>query len=140
MHCVTWILPIKTVSEINCSEHWSKKHKRHKLQQFFVRQLFIHEATEITLPCEIKLTRLSPRQMDCDNLPTSMKYIKDEIAEHLTGKGGYYITKKGHVKAIKGHADNDKRITWSYHQEKYKILAVKIEIRFCDLQNDFLID
>ena len=127
---ITWILPIKTVSEINCTEHWTKKHKRHKQQQFFVRQLFKHEAIEISLPCHVKLTRLAPRMIDSDNMPTSIKFVQDEIAELLTGKGGFYVTKKGLIKAIKGHAESDKRITWEYAQEKYKTQAVRIEISF----------
>ncbi len=130
MPCVTWILPIKTISEMNCSEHWTKKSKRHKQQQFFVRQLFISEPQEIKLPCLIKLIRLAPKLLDCDNLPPSLKYVKDEIAEHLTGKGGYYQTKKGQVRAIKGHADGDKRLSWEYAQEKYTKQAVRIEIIF----------
>lgn len=129
---ITWILPIKTVSEINCSQHWTKKHKRHKQQQFFVRCLFRKETNEIKLPCAIKLTRLSPKLLDPDNMPTSMKYVQDEIAEQLTGKGGFYVTKSGKVRSIKGHADGDKRLSWSYDQEKYPMQAVKIEISYDD--------
>ena len=127
---ITWTLPIRTVSEINCSQHWTKKQVRHKQQQFFVRALFRHEGREITLPCTVKLTRLSPRTMDDDNLPTSMKYIRDEIAEQLTGKGGFYVTRAGLRKSIKGHADNDKRIHWEYAQEKAKTHGVRSEISF----------
>lgn len=130
MPCITWILPIKTVSEMNCSEHWSKKSKRHKQQQFFVRQLFKHETNKINLPCKITLTRLAPRMLDDDNMPTSMKYIQDEVAEQLTGKGGYYITRNGHRKAIKGHADGDKRLSWVYAQEKAKTQGVRLEFEF----------
>ena len=129
---VTWVLPIKTQSEMNCSEHWTKKHKRHKQQQFFVRSLFRHESAEIKLPCRIKLTRLGPRFLDPDNLPPSMKYIQDEIAEILTGKGGFYVTRRGHIKSIKGHADNDKRLSWEYAQEKYTKQAVRIEFSFSE--------
>ena len=36
MKKITWNLRIKTVSEANCTQHWTKKSKRHKLQQFFI--------------------------------------------------------------------------------------------------------
>lgn len=126
---ICWILPIKTVSEANSSEHWSKKAKRHKRQQFLVRYMFNKETEKIRLPCTVTLTRLSPRTLDTDNLQTSMKYIRDEISELLIPeKAGAYITRKGTVKRKKGHADNDPRISWCYAQEKWKVLAVKIQI------------
>ena len=130
METISFTLPIKTVSEINSTEHWRIKHKRHKIQQFFVRRYFVQNKIKVDLPCTITLTRLSPRFLDDDNLPTSMKYFRDQISEEITGKGGYYITRKKLVKAIKGHADNDRRMTWVYAQEKAKTQAVRIEISF----------
>jgi hypothetical protein len=132
MKKIEWMLPIKTVSEINSSEHWRVKNKRHKQQQFFVRSLFNHEAQEIKLPCNVKLTRLSPCLMDDDNLPTSMKYIKDEIAAQLVPEKVAYYRRKGRLISNKGHADNDSRISWGYGQEKSKRQAVRIEICFED--------
>ncbi len=114
---IDWNLPIKTVSEANCSEHWSKKHKRHKLQKKIIWVEFKRKGTKIPLPCHIKLTRVSPRFLDIgDNLPCAFKWIKDSIAAHLTGNYIY------------GRADDDKRITWEYDQEKGKSQGVKIEI------------
>jgi hypothetical protein len=130
MKILTWNLPIKTISEMNQSEHWTKKHKRHKQQQEILRLLIQNNIGLVQLPCHIKLTRLSPRQLDPDNLPPALKYIQDELAEMLTGKGGFYITKKGKVKAIKGHADNDKRMTWEYTQEKSARIGVRITIQY----------
>jgi len=128
---ISWILPIKTVSEINSSEHWSKKSKRHKIQQFFVRYLFSRESNKIELPCTIRLTRLSPRLLDDDNLPTSMKYVRDEISEILIPeKVGWYKTRTGKLKKLKGRADDDPRILWKYSQEKWPTQAVRIEIIF----------
>lgn len=131
MTLVTWILPIKTISEANTSEHWTKKAKRRKQQAFLVRYMFNRETTKIELPCDITLTRLAPRMLDPDNLPCSMKSVQDEIADILVPeKGGWYRTKKGVVKRIRGHADGDPRLTWHYGQEKWKTQAVKLEMRF----------
>jgi hypothetical protein len=129
---ITWELPLRTVSEANCSEHWSKKAKRHRQQQFFVRSLFNHEAWQIYLPCIITLTRRSMRFLDSDdNLPMAFKFIKDELSECiLAPKRKYYQNKKGAWIPIKGRYDNDPQIIWKYAQEKSKRLGIKIEIDY----------
>lgn len=112
-------LPIRTVSEANSSEHWTKKHKRHKKQQFLVTLAIKGLKCKLTLPCEIKLTRYAPRCLDKhDNLPMSFKYILDCICGIITpGKKA-------------GRADDDDRISVLYHQEKSKKYSIKIEITF----------
>lgn len=116
---VSWQLPIRTASEANSSEHWTKKAKRHRLQKKWIKAAFLKEKPQIQLPCTVVLVRLAPRALDCqDNLPCSMKYIVDAIAEELTNN------------YVPGRADGDKRITWEYRQEKGnpREYAVKIEI------------
>lgn len=114
---IEWHLPIKTVSEANSSEHWSKKHKRHKAQKKAIWWAFKRDGTNCHPPCNVKLTRISSRFLDVgDNLPCSMKYIRDAIAEELTG-----------IK-IAGRADDDERITWEYAQEKGSPQSIKVEI------------
>lgn len=125
---IIWTLPLKTVSEVNVSEHWSKKSKRHKQQQFFIRSLYSHEAEDIKLPCIVKLIRISPKLLDDDNLRSAFKWIRDELSECLIPeKLKPYVTKKGTLALIKGRADDDPRITWLYAQEKGK-LGIRIEI------------
>ena len=78
-------LLLRTVSESNCSEHWSKKHKRHKKQKLHVKYSFLQSRPKISIPCNIKLTRIAPRFLDKhDNLPCSFKYILDEICDYIT--------------------------------------------------------
>lgn len=116
---VSWQLPIKTASEANSSEHWGAKAKRHKLQKRWIKTAFLKDRPQIALPCAIVLTRIAPRELDCqDNLPCSMKYIVDAIAAHITGNH------------VAGRADGDKRISWEYHQQRGqpRQYAVKIEI------------
>lgn len=101
----TFTIPIRTVSEANSSEHWSKKSARHKKQKKWVR--IYMNGKGIHPPCHIKLTRIAPRKLDKDdNLPTSFKYIKDYIAD---------VIKPG---LAPGRADDDETITWDYAQEK----------------------
>lgn len=101
-------LPIKTVSEANLSrEHWTKKHKRHKLQKEAIRFALANRVTPDMLPCTIKLTRIAPRKLDqWENMPMSQKYILDAICELLVPN-----------KAI-GQADSDNRIQVRYEQIK----------------------
>lgn len=115
-----WDIYIKTVSEANSSEHWTKKSKRHKSQKRFIRLWSLENNIKATtLPCTIRLTRLAPGNLDADdNLRMAFKWIKDFIADEiLPGQAP-------------GRADSDKRITWEYSQEKSVIYAIRIEISF----------
>jgi hypothetical protein len=128
-----WELPIKVVSEANCSEHWTEKSKRHQRQQFFVRisyKKYVADVGKVNLPCKIKFTRLSPRSLDCEeNLPMAFKWIKDEIGACLfPEKVVLYKKKSGKIASNKGHADSDPRVSWEFFQEKSKSYGIRIEI------------
>lgn len=125
---VKWEVNLKVVNEINSTEHWTVKSKRHKSQQRFIRLLFARDKKAIPFPCIIKFTRLSSRMYDDDSLPTAFKFIRDELSELLIPeKAGFYINKKGKAVPIKGRADNDPRIKWEYAQEKSKWTLIRIE-------------
>jgi hypothetical protein len=112
-----WHIPVVTVSEANrSSEHWTKKHKRHNAQKLQVRSAFNEHMPKIKLPCRVKMTRISPRSLDFDNLVSSFKWIRDEVGAKLTGNN------------IPGRGDGDERITWEYAQEKGKSQAIRLEI------------
>lgn len=110
-----WRLPIITVSEANSTEHWSKKHKRHKAQKNLILLAFKIHSLKIELPCVIKLIRLSPRLLDDDNLLSAFKFIRDEISSQLIPG------------LAPGRADSDPRIKWEYNQEKSKTKGIKIQ-------------
>ena len=74
-------IPIDTVSEMNCSQHWRVKAKRHKSQQFFVQLAM--KPHKVQLPCTVKMIRLSSRELDDDNLASAFKWIRDELSECL---------------------------------------------------------
>jgi len=117
--CVEIMLPVKTVSELNCSEHWTKKHKRHKIQQRSVAMILKPIKDSITIPCNIHLIRYAPRKLDKhDNLPASMKYILDACCAIITGD------------FRPGRADDDERISFSYDQITYPYYGVRILFTF----------
>lgn len=128
---IVWGLPIKTVSEANCSQHWAIKRKRHKVQQMLIRSLFNGLAMPIVLPCVVKLFRLGTRPLDDDNLRTAFKWIRDEVSECLIPeKRSSYVAKNGRIRQIKGRADSDPRIEWHYFQEKSHLAGIRIEIDY----------
>ena len=112
-----WLIPIRTVSEANrTGEHWTVKHKRHGTQKLQVRAAFSVHMPKIPFPCHVKMTRISPRKLDFDNLVSSFKWIRDEVGAKLTGN------------PTPGRGDGDPRITWEYAQESGKEQKVKLEI------------
>ncbi len=119
---------VKTVSEANNFDPWRKKHQRHKMQKRAVAFAFIQGRSDpnrefrfknITLPCTVKLTRLSSRFLDeHDNLRMALKYINDQLCAEITQN------------FIPGRADNYEGFTFEYAQEKSKKQGVKIEITY----------
>lgn len=90
-------LPIATVSEANKHEHWRYRQIRAKAQ----RQqacLLTQALKSLHIPATIKLTRISPRELDSDNLAGSFKHVRDGIADRL------------------GIDDRDDRVKWEYDQ------------------------
>jgi len=119
MNKLVWDIPITTVSEGNCHQHWRVKHKRHKQQQFFVRMTMSRDIRQVSLPCHIKLTRIAPMMVDkFDNLPMSLKWVLDAVCDLITP-------------GLKpGRADNNEGIMVSYSQEKGRLASVRIEIEY----------
>ncbi len=114
---IHWKIPVRTVSEANCNQNrWVKK-KRRDGQKNWVLIYFLNNKEKIKLPCKIKLIRHGRKEMDDDNLPVSLKYIRDAIADHIiTG-------------LAPGRADGDKRLSWEYSQIVGKTYAVEVIIR-----------
>lgn len=118
-HQVILCLPLQTISEANCFEHWTKKHARHKKQQRIVSLALKPLRDQLKLPCNIMLTRLAPDELDTfDNLPMSFKYIVDAICAIITGN------------YKPGQADGDKRISIACDQVKNKEYGIIIELTF----------
>lgn len=112
-------LPLQTVSEANCFEHWTKKHERHKAQQRMVALALKPVREKIKLPCKVMLIRFAPDDLDAfENLPMSFKYIVDAICAIITGD------------YRPGRADNDKRISLACGQVQSKEYGIRIEITF----------
>lgn len=112
-------IPLQTVSEANCFEHWTKKHGRHKAQARAVALMLNPLRDKVKLPCKIMLTRFAPDQLDTfENLPMSFKYIVDAVCAIITGDHRA------------GRADGDKRISLACDQITSKEYGIRIEISY----------
>lgn len=125
-------LPIKTVSEANCTEHWTTKSKRHKSQAFFVRMAFLQYIEQVTLPVTITMTRCASRELDSDNLQMAFKWIRDELSELVISDKVVrtYQSKSGRTIEVRGRNDCHIDITWNYKQEKRKKNGIIIVFDF----------
>lgn len=112
-------LNLRTVSETNNFDHWTKKQRRHKKQKNILFWAFQEVREFVKLPCKIKYIRYAPKELDTfENLPASFKWINDALCAEITGDHR------------PGRADGDKRITLSCDQVKSKNYGVKIIIEF----------
>ena len=118
---IEFIIPLTKgliVSEANTSEHWSKKSSRHKMQKMLINA-YMNRQQRPQPPCLITLTRIAPRLLDAeDNLPMSMKYFKDAIADFI------------YPGLAAGRADDNANLSWTFRQQKGKVkeYALKVEI------------
>lgn len=103
-------LPVRLVSLLNMREHWRAKAARAKKQRhtacvctatgidYSALTEFIRGGARLN----VTLTRIAPRELDCDNLAGSGKHVRDGIADAL------------------GIDDRDPRVKWLYAQRKGK--------------------
>lgn len=100
--------PLRLVSAANKREHWAVKAKRVKNERQVTWAFLIN--VKAPTPKKITLIRLAPRVLDGDNLQSSFKGVRDEVAKRF------------------GFDDGDQNIEWAYAQEKSKEYKVRIEI------------
>lgn len=103
MMLAQFVIPIRTVSESNCHEHWRHRQRRAKAQR---SAAFLstrgHGGISLAkhLPLIVTITRVSPRALDDDNLAMSQKHVRDGIADAL------------------GVNDRDPLVRWMYQQRR----------------------
>lgn len=99
-------VPLHTISEMNLKEHWARSAARHKNQKKAITLILKVNSVPKDLPVTITMTRCMSRMLDDDNLRGAFKWIRDALAEWFCPG------------LAAGRADDDKRITWKYSQEK----------------------
>ena len=113
------LLPIRTWSEANLREHWAQRARRARKQRLAARLLVraadnMEDASSSSTQITIILTRIAPRRLDSDNLASSLKAVRDGVADAL------------------GIDDGSERIDWRYAQRKGKPreYAILVEIQY----------
>lgn len=111
------LIPIRVDAWANMRGHWRTQHKKKNKEKQATSTLLAFQGELPELPVVVTFTRFAPRFLDCDNLPSAFKYIRDEIAKHYNSD------------------DSPSALfTWIYQQEKTTIkdttrYSVCIEIR-----------
>jgi hypothetical protein len=106
-------LPIRTQSETNMREHWTKRHRRRAGQRTPTALAMAVIGREYELPVVVRLTRIAPRQLDDDNLRGALKAVRDGVADAF------------------GVDDGDKRFAWQYDQRRGGVGEYAVEIAVC---------
>lgn len=115
-------IPMRVPSAANLREHWAARAKRVARQRRLVGEAILCsiEARErwprgarVATGTVVRLTRVSPRQLDGDNLQNSLKGVRDEVVRWL------------------GVDDADPRVAWEYGQTtdgRPRYQGVRIEV------------
>jgi len=106
--------PLKTVSEPNTRDHWSKKGKRTSQQRNLVHMAACgHGIRTVQAPWVVTVVRIAPSNgLDPhENLPASQKAVCDGLADALGLK-----------------SDRDPRVEWKYDQRRGKPGEYAIEV------------
>jgi hypothetical protein len=120
MRTLTTTFALETETESNAKGHWRPKAERAKKQR---EASFFHtHAIAMNLRTRLKsgalqriavtLTRISPRELDDDNLASALKHVRDGVADAL------------------GVDDRDPRVTWRTAQASSgpQTRAVRIDL------------
>ena len=117
---MTFLVPIRTVSELNRREHWAARAKRTAANRDAVACALKVRAPP-PLPVSVRLTRIAPRALDSDNLAGALKATRDQVAVWL----GLPIAKRrGRPVAD----DRDPRVAWAVDQRRAGPHSYGVEI------------
>jgi len=92
--------PLKLDAHTNARGHWRTLKKRTDKEKQITTWLLSSRVLP-DLPVVVTFDRISPRDLDDDNLPSAFKYVRDTIAAHY-----------------KTHDGPNAPITWRYQQRR----------------------
>lgn len=77
-------LPLKTSPGMNAREHFAVRAKRVRREREAVAWVLAGK-TRPPIPCSVLLTRIKPmgKELDDDNLTSSLKSVRDQVAQWL---------------------------------------------------------
>lgn len=104
---VDFMVPIRTVSEMNSRDHWAVRLKRKHNQQLELIAAWQNNVggNRVELPCTVKLTRVGPKRLDGDNWQAGAKFIRDAVAQKLGIDDGSDLVKWEYSQMVNGHRE-----------------------------------
>lgn len=80
-----FVIPCKTINELNDHSHWRNRQRRARVQHKAVASVISALSLDRPeLPCVVNLTRVSRGMLDPDDgLNSSCKFVRDAIAKWL---------------------------------------------------------
>jgi len=114
MDTLDFILDLYTCSENNMHGHWRAHATRARTQRSTIYGVLATMSPPPNFVCAtVYLERISPRELDGDNLQGALKAVRDGVTDWMSG-GLNKSNRKG------GTDDRDLRIKWLYSQSKGK--------------------
>jgi hypothetical protein len=113
-------LPLRTVSEANSRAHWAERARRAKRQRGVAHLALVGRLRDPWVVAaldagflRVRLVRIAPRDLDTDNLASSLKAIRDGVTD-----------------ALGLASDRDPRVAWVVDQERGRPrqYAVRVEV------------
>jgi len=105
---------VETRNESNARDRWGKNKRSEAAKEATADELAVVGGTVADLrargPWCVRLTRLSPGELDSDGVPRALKAIRDVVASHL------------------GVDDKSPAIAWRYAQAQRREMGVRVEI------------
>ncbi len=75
----TFVIPVRVTTESNAKENFWTKHRRAKNQRKIVA-ICVPRSQLPPMPAIVTMTRIGKGEMDDDNVASSLKHVRDEIA------------------------------------------------------------
>lgn len=117
-------IPVVTQTESNANEHWRTRHGRSKAQRALTMMglNMLPNPEAKTRIKHVLFIRHAPGELDCDNLPSSCKHVRDQLVAWIAGEN-----------TITGEGDDGPHcgIAFEYApQVKQKAYGVRINMSF----------
>ena len=106
------VLPLRLESKANAHVHWRHLAEKAKTQRGAAKMALAQSRLEPGGRAIVRLVRISPRELDGDNLANALKAVRDGVADAL------------------GVDDRDPRVTWLPDWERGAVreYAVRVEV------------
>lgn len=115
-------VPVKTTAHVNEHRHWRRSRAEETKEKAALRAAWVVAGSPKppSLPVHFRFTRIAPRGLDRDNLPTASKFLQDELCRCLgLARGNGQAMDEGAVVRVR-----------SPHQERGapKTYSVRVEM------------